>query len=240
MKFTAPDNRRALSILRPVLVLAAVALVPLLLYGSAPSWWSQRGVLVENVAPDDHSPVNQGQLKNIAKAAVAEMDSKLPGGAGEQLHSLVESWSAHGGDTNDYAPVNIGQLKTVAKPFYDRLIALGIVDFYPWLTSSNSPDDFAVANIGQVKSLFAFEVPTSNIDGQSVAFNPLDIDESGIVVGSAGADMVVSSSPLPQNTISGASPLAINDHTYPAPSPVAQTSAAANPPPQPSPTPCGL
>src|SRR2546423_8100189 len=67
------------------------------------------------------------------------------------------------------------------------------------------------------------------IDGQSVAFRPVDINESGIVVSSAGADMVVSSSPDPLITISGASPIAINDHTRPAPSAALQTSPAPTP-----------
>jgi N-acetylmuramoyl-L-alanine amidase len=78
---------------------------------------------------------------------------------------------------------------------------------------------------------------TGMIDGQSVSFSPIDINEAGIVVGSAGADMVVSSSPNSQATISGASPLAINDHTRPAPSPSGQSSPAPNPSPTPIPVP---
>src|SRR5204863_7099571 len=64
--------------------------------------------------------------------------------------------------TNDFAAINLGQLKNVAKPFYDRLIAAGIVDYSPWLASTNPADDFAVVNIGQVKNLFAFEIPATN------------------------------------------------------------------------------
>jgi alpha-tubulin suppressor-like RCC1 family protein len=158
MKLAPPDKRKALSARRTMFVLAAVALLPLLLHGSAPSWWSSRGVLIENATADDYAPANQGQLKNIAKAAVAEMDAKFGGGAGDELHSLISSWLTPSASTNDFAPVNLGQLKTVAKLFYDRLIAEGLVDFYPWLTSLNSPDDFAVANIGQVKKLFSFEI----------------------------------------------------------------------------------
>jgi alpha-tubulin suppressor-like RCC1 family protein len=158
MKLVPSDNQNALSALRTVLVLTAIALLPLLLYGSAPSWWSPRAVLTEGVAADDFAPVNQGQLKNIAKAAAAEMDLKLAGGAGDDLHGLIVSWSSPGASTNDFAPVNLGQLKTVAQPFYDRLIAAGQVDFYPWLASPNPPDDFAGANIGQVKKLFSFEI----------------------------------------------------------------------------------
>lgn len=163
MKFPSGDNRSALSVRRLTLALVMVALVPLLLYGSAPSWWSQRGVLVEDELPDDYAPVNQGQLKNIAKAAVAEMDARLTGGAGDPLHTLISGWSPPRPQTNDYAPINLGQLKNVARLFYDRLIAAGLADHYPWVGSLGSPDDFTVANIGQVKHLFSFEVPVPNV-----------------------------------------------------------------------------
>jgi alpha-tubulin suppressor-like RCC1 family protein len=162
MKFARCDNRSALFALRAALIVTIGTLVPLILYGSAPSWWSQRGVLAENATPDDYAPANHGQLKNIAKAAVAEMDAKLEGGAGDELHSSISSWLTPTPQTNDFAPANLGQLKTMAKPFYDRLIALGLVDFYPWLSALNPPDDFAVANIGQLKKLFSFEIPTGN------------------------------------------------------------------------------
>jgi hypothetical protein len=162
MKLLPRNNRAAVSALRLALSLALGALLPLLLYGSSPSWWSRHGVVVENATPDDYAPVNQGQLKNIAKAAVAEMDAKLAGGAGDELHDLVNRWSNPEPPTNDFAPVNRGQLKNVAKPFYDRLIAAGLVDFYPWLRSLDSPDDFAAANVGQVKNLFSFAIPDAN------------------------------------------------------------------------------
>jgi alpha-tubulin suppressor-like RCC1 family protein len=163
MKIVPPDNRSAALVWRLTLALALAALVPLLLYGSAPSWWSQRGVLLEDQTADDYAPVNQGQLKNIAKAAVVEMDAKLAGGAGEELHSLIGGWSFSDPATNDFAPVNLGQLKNVARPFFDRLVLGGIVDHYPWQSSLNAPDDFAVANIGQVKDLFSFEIPSANL-----------------------------------------------------------------------------
>jgi hypothetical protein len=104
-------------------------------FAAAPAWWSERGVTVNNATPDDYAPANQGQLKNVAKAAVAEMDAKLSGGAGQELHNLVASWSIPSPQTNDFAPLNIGQLKNVAKPFYDRLIAAGLVNAYPWAGS---------------------------------------------------------------------------------------------------------
>jgi regulator of chromosome condensation (RCC1) repeat-containing protein/Regulator of Chromosome Condensation (RCC1) repeat protein len=162
MKLVPPDQRRAVSAVRLAFSLVGMVTVPLLLY-AAPAWWSQHNVLVQNAVPDDYAPANQGQFKNIAAGAIAEMDEKLTGGAGEELHNLASSWSIASPPTNDFAPVNLGQLKRVAQPFYDRLIALGIVDHYPWLGSSNLSDDFAVANIGQVKNLFSFEIPSSNL-----------------------------------------------------------------------------
>src|SRR5882724_6443983 len=162
MKLVPPDQRKAISAVRLALSVVAVSLKQQLLYAS-PTWWSQRNVVVQSAVPDDYAPANQGQLKNIAKAAIAEMDAKLTGGAGEELHNLANSWSTPAAPTNDFAPVNLGQLKKVARPFYDRLIALGIVDYYPWLSSPNLPDDFAVANIGQVKNLFSFEIPSGNL-----------------------------------------------------------------------------
>jgi hypothetical protein len=145
--------------LRAASLILAVAVVPLISFAAAPAWWFQRGALNPNVAPDDYAIANQGQLKNIAKAAVAEMDALLPGGAGNDLHNLVNSWATPGPATDDFAPFNLGQLKNVAKPFYDRLIAAGLAGGYPWSGSSNVADDFAIANIGQVKNLFSFDLP---------------------------------------------------------------------------------
>lgn len=157
MKLDSQDSRHGMSTLRLALTLLAAALIPLLAYAAAPTWWSQRGVLVPNATADDYAPANQGQLKNIARAGVAEMDAQLPGGAGAALHNLVDAWASPTAQTNDFAPVNLGQLKNVAKPFYDRLIAGGVTSAYPWSGSSNPPDDFTVANIGQVKNLFSFD-----------------------------------------------------------------------------------
>src|SRR2546421_5912552 len=134
MKLAPPASRNGIFTFRLAFTLVAAGLIPLLVYGSAPSWWSQRGVLVENAAADDYAPANQGQLKNIAKAAVAEMDAKLSGGGGAELHNLLNTWSVPSPTTNDFATVSLGQVKNVAKPFYDRLIAAGLIDFYPWLS----------------------------------------------------------------------------------------------------------
>jgi hypothetical protein len=198
MKLVPPGNRNAVSVWRLILALAVAVLVPPVLYGSPPSWWSQRGV-VEDQTADDYAPVNQGQLKNIAKAAVAEMDAKLPGGAGETLHRLIASWSGSGAERNDFAAINLGQLKKVAKPFYDRLIAAGLASQYPWADTSNQPDDFAIANVGQVKNLFSFELP---------AIDPLyDGDHNGFLTN--GSDNILAQLESTQMRIPLAKGLAI-------------------------------
>jgi alpha-tubulin suppressor-like RCC1 family protein len=163
VKPAVPDNRNGVTPLRVLLALLLCGLLPLFGFAAAPAWWSERGVTVNNATPDDYAPANHGQLKNIAKAAVAEMDAKLSGGAGPELHTLVTSWSIPSPQTNDFAPLNIGQLKNVAKPFYDRLIAAGLANAYPWTGSVVPADDFGAANIGQVKNLFSFEIPSGNM-----------------------------------------------------------------------------
>lgn len=71
--------------------------------------------------------------------------------------------------SDDYRAINIGQLKNVAAPFYDRLIALGYANQYPWLYSTTAADDYALANAGQVKALFSLNssglVANSNDNG---------------------------------------------------------------------------
>jgi hypothetical protein len=162
MKFLPGDNKNGAATFRLAASLLVAALIPILLFAGVPPWWAQRGVIVDNAAADDYGPVNQGQLKNIATAAIAEMDAKLDGGSGDELHGLAQKWSLPDSETNDFAPVNLGQLKNIARPFYDRLKTAGLVDNYPWDTSASSADDFAVANIGQVKQLFSFEIPAAN------------------------------------------------------------------------------
>ena len=143
----------------PIAVLATLIL-PLSLQ-AAPAWWSQRGVITTNT-PADYAAINQGQLKNLATAAAAELDADLPnavGGAGATIHSLLASWVFPTTRTADYASVNLGQLKSLAKPFYDQLIAVNYTNAYPWNSSAPANSaDFAMANIGQVKNLFSFDL----------------------------------------------------------------------------------
>ncbi len=120
----------------------------MIVFASAPGWWSnsQPPVIAPNATPNDYAAVNQGQVKNIAKAAVAEFDANLPGGAGDVLHALVDGWATPQltgtAATNDYAAINLGQLKAVATPFYARLIDIGYSDDYPWIDSPNQASDY--------------------------------------------------------------------------------------------------
>lgn len=139
------------------LTLAALAQVP------TPSWWSTRGALDPQAAPDDYAALNQGQLKNLARAAFEEMQAKLPGGAGPELTALIASWDNPGPETDDYAVVTAGQLKNLADPFYARLesarasLASGWTAIQaPWAGQpSESPGNTELVNIGQAKQLFA-------------------------------------------------------------------------------------
>src|SRR3954469_1583118 len=106
MKLRLPNRRKASAVLRLAAWLAIITLVPLLLYADAPSWWSQRGVLLQNTTPDDYAPANQGQVKNISRAAAQEMDAKLAGGAGNEIRSFLDSWFAMNPASNDFAPIN--------------------------------------------------------------------------------------------------------------------------------------
>ena len=163
MKRTRANSRSGILSPRLATALLACALIPLLAFASAPGWWSQRAAVNSNLPADDYALANQGQLKNIAKAAVAEFDAHLPGGAGDALHNLVSGWNQSNPERNDFAPVNLGQLKHVATSFYDRLIAVHYANNYPWTGGPNPPDDFAIANIGQVKSLFSFDLLATDV-----------------------------------------------------------------------------
>src|SRR3954469_1902724 len=105
MKLRPPSRRDALSIPRLVIALSVIAIAPLAIRAGAPTWWRTRSVLVENASPDDYAPVNQGQLRNIATGAVAEMDARLINGAGDELHQMIDGWSVVAPDKNDFAPV---------------------------------------------------------------------------------------------------------------------------------------
>jgi hypothetical protein len=145
-------------------VLFAAIALPSVLMAAPPSWWSERQVVDSTEAVDDYSVANQGQVKNFALRAYEELQAHLPGGAGPDVTALISGWRSSTAAADDFATINVGQLRSAAKPFYDRLIAVGYVNGYPWSGSSN--DDFSAANIGQVKNLFSFDVKKdSDADG---------------------------------------------------------------------------
>ena len=158
-----PSIRRLFSSIRGHVRLRTIALVliagALAVVAAPPAWWSARGVTNQNPA-DDYASINQGQLKNLVKAAVQELDSTLPGGAGDTLHGMITRWATPTAQPDDYAAVNLGQIKAAAAPVYDRLKAIGYATAYPWASNGKPPDDYAMANIGQAKRLFAFDLTT--------------------------------------------------------------------------------
>ena len=160
--------------------------LPVFLLAAPPTWWTRQTppVIKPGTPANDYGAVNQGQLKNFARAAMKHLDESLPGGAGGAVHAMVERWStdpAHpaNASTNDFAPVTVTQAKNVAKPFYDQLIATGLLTAYPWTPSAQfaSADDTAMSNIGQVKKLFSFDA--SELLALWRANHPLDVGASG-------------------------------------------------------------
>lgn len=123
-----------------LLCLSLLSCVMPLLLAQAPSWWEQRGLLSTaggvRAAPADYAALNQGQLKNFARAAMEEMDARLAsvGGAGSAIHDQINMWMAaeSASSANNYAAVNLGQLKAVAQLFYGRLNQLNPSMTYPW------------------------------------------------------------------------------------------------------------
>jgi hypothetical protein len=129
--------------------------MPFLLGATYPTWWTNRGVINSTATVNDYAAANQGQAKHFATQAYAELQANLPGGAGAQLTTLINSFS---NTESNYAPITVGQLKSLAKPFYDRLIATGNATSYPWSSTTSDDNDYAVANIGQLKAIFNFSI----------------------------------------------------------------------------------
>ncbi len=144
-----------------------------LLWAQTPQWWYEGlNPPVKTSGANDYAAVNQGQVKNIAVKAVAELDADLPGGAGDILRTLATNLSGSTMNTNDYAAVNLGQLKALTVPFFDRLLVFRYYGHpletgtYPWLSGSANPaNDYAMANIGQVKNLFSFDLTITGTNG---------------------------------------------------------------------------
>lgn len=175
MKTQTHKHKSGIVSLRLLTGIVGVCVLPILLFAAGPQWWTDRGVINPGAQPNDYAAVNQGQLKNMAEAAVAEFNAYLPGGAGDALNQLATQLSGTSAQTNDYAPVNLGQLKNVAKPFYDRLLSIGYNGHplesgtYPWIGKETQANDYALANIGQVKNLFSFDVAQPAAPGNVTA-----------------------------------------------------------------------
>ncbi|HBJ84581.1 MAG TPA: sugar-binding protein [Verrucomicrobiales bacterium] len=150
---------------------AALLVAGLLLQSAtavAPEWWSAQGVFKAGAAADDYAALNQGQLKNFVRAAVEEMNAKLPGGAGEALNNLVVGWRANAGTADDYAAANVGQLKAMGKLVRARLEELNL-SVPPLGTATTDDDDnYALANLGQAKTVFNFAIEGGDADGDGV------------------------------------------------------------------------
>lgn len=155
------------------LLLALVCLPALYVLAATPAWWTDRQVLDSNAAKNDYGPANQGQLKNIATKAYAELQARLSASIwstpeGQALDALISSWDPAQDD--NYVPINQGQLKAVAKKFYDVLIQAGYTSAYPWTATTTDDANYAPATVGQVKNLFAFDISD----------NPTDSDGNGL------------------------------------------------------------
>ena len=129
----------------------------------------------------DFAAANQGQVKNLARAAMEHLDAHLPGGAGETVRALVARWAVPGPATSDFSAVNAGQLKRLARPFYDRLIDVGYTDRYPWSprpgVTPPPRNDFAAVNLGQVKRLFDFNLEGYALPGLVIVNGNNQVDK---------------------------------------------------------------
>ncbi len=151
---------------------------------TTPSWWTTRGVFEPNAAPDDYMAINQGQLKNLARAAFEEMQARLPGGAGPELAALIASWDSPGPNTDNYAVVSAGQLATLGALFYGRLDAIRLQWAPGWASIARPALDMQsaatadqIVNTGQAKHLFAGLEGDRHLhpaDLQNASVNPSD------------------------------------------------------------------
>lgn len=130
-----------------------------------PQWWSEQSVLKTGpeVVVNDYAPATVGQLKWVATKAADELNACPSVGAGPDVTTMVASFSQN----DNYAPAAIGQAKNVAKLIYDRLIAAGYTDDYPWTATTTDDNDFAPLNLGQLKTLFNFDLRTDT-DGDGM------------------------------------------------------------------------
>ncbi len=139
--------------------------------GNSFNWWMGSGVinLSQYSGVDDDQVALMGQLKNFANGAYQMMEAYFPSGAGNEIKTMVNGWS-NDPQINSVV-INIGQLKSVARPFYRRLMEMGLAVKYPWSTDLVKDDDFA-ATVGNLKTVFAFPIPST--------FESADTDGDGM------------------------------------------------------------
>jgi len=159
------------------------------LYGGSlgPEWWTTKGVFIAGAAPSDFSMVSQGQLKQMAFAAMQHLDDNSSSwDTNQQIHNLVNSWTTNTAGASDFSPATIGQLKAIASMFYTRLSTMGYsvagalkTYGYPSTWSYNTPwdpnsatNDYASFNIGQLKMAFCFEVNSTSDSNFLGIFDP--------------------------------------------------------------------
>jgi len=66
-----------------------------------PAWWISRGVINPGEATDDYAVANQGQLKNFAAAAAAQMAVPPNGGAGLEVKAMIQDWHIQQAQADD-------------------------------------------------------------------------------------------------------------------------------------------
>src|SRR5271163_1577185 len=74
-----------------------------------PAWWSTYGV-ISGTTRNDYAAVAQGQAKNLAVAAVSELNNALAqsGGAGSQLNNLATTLLSATATVQNLSAVNLG------------------------------------------------------------------------------------------------------------------------------------
>ena len=165
-------------------------------HAADPAWWQTRGAVVAASTPAPYAVVNQGQLKAFTVGAVAELNARLPGGAGDALNTLVAGWrqdyATHayatdpGNPTRPYKPadfdaVSVGQLKYVASLLYGRLRDAGYASLYPaWITVHAGTDN-QLAVLGQLKTVFNFDLSLDpDGSGLSLAWEQQYFGQTGV------------------------------------------------------------
>ncbi len=141
--------RQTLSVVALLLCLDSAALAV-----DYPRWLRHGDATTNSASTNDYAIANLGQLRWFATNACDELEAKLPGGAGTGLWTMVWSFSA----SSNYVAVNMGQVKSVAMPVYDRLIAEGYTNDYPWIGTATDDPNYAAATLGQVKDVFSFDL----------------------------------------------------------------------------------